>query len=144
MRIDPLTCAAFSSARGRLRLHYHVAGTAHGPNDVLAHIDVAESDDEVYVGIFEAVSPGDRYLARLAQCVEIPLEIGARELRDANTPRGDERRGTRQYTRGTLVPRRPFVGDLRCHNWTAARWESRSGPQKWPHGTVHRRLLPPT
>lgn len=105
---------------------------------------MAESDDEVFVSIFEAISPGDKYLARLSQCVDVPLNIGARELRDANAPRGDERRGARQYLRGTLVPRRPFAGDSRCHDWIAARWEWSSGPQKWPQGTAHRRLLPPT
>ena len=111
---------------------------------MLAHIDLAESDDEVFVSIFEAVSPGDKYLAGVTQCVELPYELGDRELGDANAPRDDERRGARRYFRGPLVPRRPFAGDFRCHDWSAARWESRRGPQKWPHGTVHRRLLPPT
>ena len=140
----PLVCAAFSSAPGRLRLHYRVAGTVYGPNEVLAHIDVAESDDEVFVGIFEAVSPGDKHLAGVTQCVELPYELGERELRDANVPREDERRGARRYLLGTLVPRQPFEDVHLCHDWNGASWETRSGPQKWPHGTVYRRLLRPT
>ncbi len=144
MRLNALDCIGFSPAPERLRLHYRVAGTVRGPNDELAHIDVAESDDEIFVSIFESVRPGDKYLAGLFECVDISIELHDRVVRDGNAPRADERRGARLYLQGALVPRRPYEWrGSTCHDWTSAAWEPRVGPQKWPSGTVHRRFLAP-
>lgn len=143
MRLDAIHCAGFSSTADRLRIHYRVAGAAGRPNDALAHIDIAESDDEVFVSLFEAVGAGNKHLAGVGRRVDLPVALGARVVRDGNAPHDDERRGARQYLRGRLVPRRPVVDGVPCHDWTTARSEACVGPQKWPHGTVHRRLLPP-
>jgi len=143
VRLKPLACTGFSSTPGGLRLHYAVGGTTDGPNDRLAQIDVAESDDEVFVGVFESVTPGDKSLARVPQCVDISVELLHRVLRDGNAPRDDERHGARRYLEGAVVPRRSYVAVPVCHDWIGAAWEPRVGPQKWPSGTVHRRFRAP-
>ncbi len=143
MRLNPLTCTGFSTTPHGLRLHYAVGGASGRPNDTLAHIEVAESDDEIFVRVFESVGPGDKLLARLFECVDLPVELRDRVVRDGNAPREDERRGARLYLQGARVSRRPYVSSPACHDWTHAASEPRAGPQKWPGGTVRRRFLPP-